>query len=673
MKNSHLQKAYKVNSISSYIKLLVIVSTVLTTIVIAVAYSAHEITTFKRINEDLKQSYLSEQKEFIKDLIDGEVQYIQEQKSHFDIKTRERFRQNVLNACKLAENLYTEYNDKLTTPELKKLIINALSSLEPQNKFSKIFINTTSGYGVYYAGRPEYSGINLTDLEDINGNRVVQAEVDFLKSNDEGFLAYSPNANFDSIPQQKVTFVKKFGHFNWYIGSKGYLEDYYNDFKLQIASKTSSMRFRHGGYIFLNETDGDPIAMNGQIFSGSFNFYDGSDLKKKEIFELQTNTAKSNYPDGGYFTYEWKKIDGSAPSPKISYVKLFKPCNWFVGAGYYLDEIDSVLAIQQKNLKKALIEDLLQIILILILILSIQFYVILRFNKKYTADFSHFNHFFTIGKGKYKTIETNDLNFNEFKQMGTIANEMINEQEKTHKKLLKEQKKAQESDRLKTAFLANMSHEIRTPMNAILGFSELINDPSLNCDSKKDFTQIIIDNGQHLLGLINDIIDISKIESDQLNISKRKFRLDSLIETIEKQFQEQLNKDGNSAIKFDVKTKIPVNYLLNSDEFRIKQVLVNLIGNAIKFTHRGSIKLNVTKTENKIRFEISDTGIGISKEDQETIFQRFVQAKINTKNNYGGTGLGLAISKNIVNILGGEIGVTSKPGKGSEFYFYIPI
>jgi len=235
--------------------------------------------------------------------------------------------------------------------------------------------------------------------------------------------------------------------------------------------------------------------------------------------------------------------------------------------------------------------------------------------------------------------------------------------------------KAEESDRLKSAFLANMSHEIRTPMNSIMGFSELL----LHEDDKQDrskFLNIIKSNGNHLLNIINDIIDISKIESGLVKLSKSDFNINNELDEIEALFsaQEQLleNQIDFRIIKmFDNK-----NATINNDKTKFMQVLINLVGNALKFTHKGSVEVGYTLvseiSEELLQFYVKDTGMGLTEEEQEIIFERFMQADISDTRAFGGTGLGLAICKANVELMGGDIWVESEKDKGSAFYFTIP-
>jgi PAS domain S-box-containing protein len=239
--------------------------------------------------------------------------------------------------------------------------------------------------------------------------------------------------------------------------------------------------------------------------------------------------------------------------------------------------------------------------------------------------------------------------------------------------LIEAKERAEESDRLKSAFLANMSHEIRTPMNAIIGFTQLLADPNILDNKKEEFIRIITHNGQTLIRLIDDIIDIARIEAGRLTINKTECHLNVLLPELQKQYLEIVQTIGKKNI--DIILDIPSEKIVcYTDSFRLRQVLSNLIDNAIKFTTEGYIEIGLRKADdNSLLFYVRDTGIGIPEDKIGLIFDRFMQVEEADTRSYGGTGLGLTISQNLVRMLNGELKVDSKPGVGSVFHFTLPL
>ncbi len=249
----------------------------------------------------------------------------------------------------------------------------------------------------------------------------------------------------------------------------------------------------------------------------------------------------------------------------------------------------------------------------------------------------------------------------------------ITERQIIQEKYIEAKEKAEEADRLKTAFLANMSHEIRTPMNSIVGFSNLIAEGGLSNEEQSEYVEHINTAINNLLNLINDIIDIAKIEAGQLSIKPEYFDISKLMDGLQISMSEYKSRINKHHIKLDYTIAEELNGIkILTDPFRLNQVLNNLIINAIKFTNVGQIKFGCELKENSLFFYVKDSGIGISKKDQELLFKRFRQVGMSNGYKMGGTGLGLAISKHIVDLMNGEIKVESETGKGSTFSFHIP-
>ena len=263
-----------------------------------------------------------------------------------------------------------------------------------------------------------------------------------------------------------------------------------------------------------------------------------------------------------------------------------------------------------------------------------------------------------------------------FNESGEITHLLAIKEDITEKKrmlddLVAAKEKAQESDRLKTAFLQNMSHELRTPLNGILGFSQLLASDDMDLKSIKEYASYIETSGNRLLRLINNILDVSKIEAGAVEIQKKPFYLNSLVNEVYQSFKIRLKKKG---IHLELKKGLPdEKSVIITDEVRLNQIIMNLMDNAFKFTASGKVRLAYEVTDkNELLFSVQDTGRGIPPEYQERIFERFYQVDISISRGFEGAGLGLPISRGLVESLGGKMWLQSEPGKGTTFYFTIP-
>ena len=264
-------------------------------------------------------------------------------------------------------------------------------------------------------------------------------------------------------------------------------------------------------------------------------------------------------------------------------------------------------------------------------------------------------------------------NFNSMLQQLVLREQARNNAEQD---MLLAKEKAEESDRLKSAFLANMSHEIRTPMNAILGFAELLTlpDSSLTDEERINYTKLIHNSGNNLLHLIDDIIDISKIEAGQLKIIIKETHINRILKELVVSYNEIKKLKGRENVDLILnETALTQDIVLKTDPLRFQQIISNLIDNALKFTEDGFIEFGYhIQSKNFLLFYVKDTGIGIEQNKKQAIFDRFRKLEDDKTRVFRGAGLGLAICRNLVELLGGKIWVESVPGAGSSFYFTIP-
>lgn len=275
-----------------------------------------------------------------------------------------------------------------------------------------------------------------------------------------------------------------------------------------------------------------------------------------------------------------------------------------------------------------------------------------------------------LQKGSETAIAELKKTSGEFSYIGNLFEENNNQKQA----LIKAKIKAEEGDLLKASFLANLSHEIRTPMNAINGFTELILNTEIDKNEQIEYLNVIQKNGENLVSIIDDLIEMSKIDSNQVSPNFSEINLESCIVELYKTIKVTIPKTKD--IKFQlIKSTVPAGYNIVTDEIKLKQVLINLLANAIKYTDEGfvSFKYEIDEKENRIHFTIQDTGSGIDVNHHQHVFDRFKRVENDKSIQVGGLGLGLSISKAYVEILGGTINLESEEGVGSTFYFSIPL
>lgn len=263
----------------------------------------------------------------------------------------------------------------------------------------------------------------------------------------------------------------------------------------------------------------------------------------------------------------------------------------------------------------------------------------------------------------------------DLKSMYEIIEEKVRQRTKELQETQTKQQASEAANKAKSQFLANMSHELRTPLNAIIGYSDILMEDALEEERQDVYEDLkrIHTAGNHLLGLVNDILDISKIESGKVDLHLEDFKVQDILDEIN-QLAEPLMEKNENTFEFRVVGEIPE---MHSDYTKVKQILTNLIGNSSKFTHKGTVTLEASSAflgdVEAVEFKIIDTGIGMNEEQLQKVFQNFTQADESTSRKYGGTGLGLAITKNFTTLLKGDIKVESEMGKGTTFIVTLPV
>jgi len=394
------------------------------------------------------------------------------------------------------------------------------------------------------------------------------------------------------------------------------------------------------------------------VYQGEKEFaaYIQTNINKQKLLHLiEKHLDYSNRQSTQAFVYKNKKY-------------LIVATHLFVDNDYLAT---SILVSDTKGIEQIKQDIFFVLLLITLIVIVLSYLISIKFQRIFTAPIYELtkimeeisiNHNYEIKIDKH----TND----EFQIVSRGFNHMIDTiQEQSHD-LIYEKNKAQKATQAKSEFLANMSHEIRTPMNGIIGMAHLALATNLT-SKQRNYVQKIDNSAKALLSIINDILDFSKIEAGKLTIEKVDFDLFALVDSVVGPMEFKID-EKNLELLVDYNNAL--GKLFYGDSLRIAQILTNLMSNAVKFTDKGEITLSIAKaSNNRVRFEVSDTGIGLTSEQQSKLFTSFSQADSSTTRKYGGTGLGLSISKQLTELMGGHIWVESQYGEGSRFIFELEL
>ncbi len=460
--------------------------------------------------------------------------------------------------------------------------------------------------------------------------------IDYSAKNELGTLAGSFN-NMASVIQYQINMEKKVLKFNSSLFDR---EDFSFFFKEIIKSLVNATNSQIGAIYLLNEEGTEYILQESIGLSKNAKHRFSAKFKEGE-FGLalinKTITLIKDIPDNTAFIF-------SATSGKIKPKEII---------ALPIISGEQVIAIISISSLSSYSPESLQLLKEVFPTLTARINGVLQFHK--------------VKKMAKQLEEQNtELNFQDH-ELNTQAEEL-----KRQNTELKMQKiELDEANRLKSTFISNMSHELRTPLNSVIALSSLLKRKLKNIVPEEEFSYInvIERNGKHLLELINEVLDISRIEAGRLKISSKKININNIIEEMADLIKPQA-EEKNILLKINTDNTIP---LISSDEDKIRHILQNLIGNAVKFTEKGEVEVSVSFKESKVYIQVKDTGIGIPPDQLPYIFDEFRQAESGTARKYGGTGLGLSIAKKYAEILGGNIKVQSTPGKGSVFTLILPV
>ncbi len=403
--------------------------------------------SYRDLNSRTKQiraDYIAHQKETIKQETTRVVDLIRNEKAQSESLTRRKIKSRIYEAYSIAQNIYQQNQATESKTKIQQMILDALRPIRFENESGYYFATRMDGIEVLFADKPEMEGLNLLDLKDTHGNNVIKDMIEIVKQSGEGFYEYywtkpaSAGKDF-----KKISYIKRFEPFDFFIGVGLYVVDVESGIKEDLLSTISRIRFGKEGYIFVNNLNGDALVSNGKIFSGTkklWEIFNDDPEKMKDIFEKEYNAALT--PEGDYIYYSWIKLTNSdKESPKTSFVYGMPDLQWLVGAGVYLDDIESDVALMQGELDNNIKTKIVQYILIVVGICGLFLVFFDLLNRRLKKDINLFISFFDGAAHSDQEIDRNKIRLVELDQMAEYANKMLAERKQSEAALLEREEK----------------------------------------------------------------------------------------------------------------------------------------------------------------------------------------------------------------------------------------
>ena len=639
---------------------------------------------FNLRTDRMRADYIASQKQIIKQEVYRVVNLISYEKSQSEILTKSKIKSRVYEAYTIAQNIYQQNKTAKSKAEIQLMIIDALRPIRFEYGSGYYFATRLDGVEVLFADKPEMEGLNLLDVQDTRGQYVIKDMIEIADQSGEGFYEYywtKPDTAGNDF--KKISFIKRFEPYNWFVGTGLYVDDVEEQIKSSLLSTISRIRFGKEGYIFVNRLNGDALVSNGKLISGTkklWEVFNKNPEKMKDVFDKEYNAALKS--EGDYIYYSLIKLTTSnKESLKVSFIYGILDLQWLVGAGVYLDDVETDIALMQSKLNNQIKEKMLYFILIVMGLVALFLLFFNWLNRGLKNDFNLFVSFFNRTLHSDEKIDRETIKFIELDQMAEYANKMLTDRKQAEEALRESEEKLARSKKMESLGLlaGGVAHDLNNVLSGIVSYPELIL-MDLPDDSKlRKPIETIQDSGHRAAAIVQDLLTVAR----GVAITKEPLNINDLVGKYLNSPEFNKLKQYHPTVALEITLDSDLLNIRGSDA-HIRKALMNLVSNASEAIEgNGNVAIStmnryvdrplkgyayVNNGEYAV-LAVSDDGSGISSDDLERIFDPFYTKKVMGRS---GTGLGLAVVWNVVQDHDGYIGVKSDEN-GTTFELYFPI
>lgn len=631
----------------------------------------------------IEDKYIEQQKALIKNEVEKTVDYISFMKSLLEYRVQAEVKNRVNEAYSIAENIYQTQHGKKSDKEIANLIREALRPIRFHNGRGYFFAVSFAGIEQLFPDHPELEGENVLATTDQNGQKVMQDIIKIAREEGEGFYKYhwmKPFHGNRSFP--KISFVRVFKPLNWVIGTGEYLDDMERDIQQEVLERIAKIRFGNDGYIFVVDFNGTTLMNDTQWELIGKNIWDLTDPNGVKVIQEERRAAEKK--DGDFIRYMWNKPTQSKPAAKISFVKGYKNWKWIIGAGAYLDDVETIIVREKEILQRKAFQQISLLFFSIVASILLMLFVARFLTRKIEREFNVFADFFEKASARAEVIDVDNLRFREFQRLASSANAMVKKQKEAEQRRLEAEtekqnvemklRQGQKMEAIGT-LAGGIAHDFNNILSVILGYAEMAKEDVLPDSEVAEYMEEINIAGNRAKNLVQQILAFSR----QSKVERIILEPQPIIKEVLKMLRSSI--PSTILIKEDISPECGT---IEADPMQLYQVMMNVCTNAFHAMEESGgmlrVQLQVAEKvptelvdvehskEAFIELIISDSGYGVKTEIIDKIFDPFFTTKEQGK----GTGMGLAIAYGIIRDYGGTITVESEVRKGSTFHIYIP-